>query len=354
MPSEIETIVSESQPEIDTTAALADISSELFGQGSSEGADQEKTPVVETPAGEQAEKTPGETKSPVEKSPPAQDEAKTEETSAEVQAIGAPSTWTKEALAEWASIPPRAQQEILKREEDALRGITQYKGRAEIGDKYEAVVNPYRPVLEAAQIDPVQLFQSFAANHYLLSRGSEDQKLELAANMIQGYGIDFTKLINFVGNRIIEPVDPKISELEARLAKFESAETQRTQAEAESAQTALLNEVDTFVKDPAYPYAAELLDDMAAIFGSKQASTLQEAYEKAVYLNPTTRAKEIARLTAANGANPSPAPQAERDDKGRFVAADVKLDPKARDGTVAVGSIDDTLNETMARIQARG
>lgn len=351
MPPEAETIapILESQP-IDTAAALAEISSDLFGQGSSEGAD-DATALAEKPAGEQVEQTPAD--SAVEKTPPAQEsEAKPEENSTEVQATGAPSTWTKEALAEWAAIPPRAQQEILKREEDALRGITQYKSRAEVGDRYESVVAPYKPVLDAAQIDPVQLFQSFAANHYLLSRGSEDQKLELAANMIQGYGIDFAKLVDFVGTRIIEPVDPKIAELESRLAKFESAETQRQTQEAEASQTALLTEVDNFVKDPNHPFAAELLDDMTAIFSAKLANTLEEAYEKAVYANPTTRAKEIARLTAANP-TPSPTP-AVRDDKGRFVAADVALDPKSRDGTVAVGSIDDTLAETMARIQARG
>lgn len=345
----------ETQP-IDTAAALAEISSDLFGQGSSEGEDNANA-LAEKPAGEQAEKTPGDPSAPVEKSPPAQSEGKAKpegETSAEVQAVGAPSTWTKEALAEWAAIPPRAQQEILKREEDALRGITQYKGRAEIGDRYESVVTPYKPVLDAAGIDPVQLFQSFAANHYLLSKGSEDQKLELAANMIQGYGIDFAKLVSFVGDRVIEPTDPKIAELEARLARFESVEAQRTQTASTEAQNALLAEVDAFAKDPAHPFATELLDDMAAIFAAKQASTLEEAYEKAVYLNPTTRAKEIARLTAAKGDNPSPAPGTVRDDKGRFVAADVALAPKSRDGTIVVGSIDDTLNETMARIQARG
>jgi len=123
------------QPEIDTSAAIAEISSDLFGQGSDEEgelkAEREEAPVP----------------SAVELPP--EGEEKVEENSAEVKEVGAPGTWTKEALQDWAAIPPRAQQEILKREEDMMKGIAQYKTAADLGQRYESVVEPYKPILQA-------------------------------------------------------------------------------------------------------------------------------------------------------------------------------------------------------------
>lgn len=52
-------------------------------------------------------------------------------------------------------------------------------------------------------------------------------------------------------------------------------------------------EVEAFAADPAHPFFDELSDDIAAIL--KTGASLAEAYEKAVWANPVTRAKEILR-----------------------------------------------------------
>jgi hypothetical protein len=270
-----------------------------------------------------------------------------------VQETGAPKTWSKEALADWATLPPRAQQEILKREEDFFRGISMYKEKAEVGDRYSQVVQPYAPILAAENIDPVQLFQSFAANHYLLSRGTEAQKLELAANLIQGYGIDFNKLIGFIGEQALEPVDPRVLALEKEIQQLKSGVQSRQQQDQETVVAKLNTEIEAFAADPANPYFAELVDDIAKIFEAGQASTLKEAYDKAVYLNPTTRQKELERLATEKAQALASEQQARQTKIARSTAADLSLDPKSRNGTVPVGSLDDTLAETMARIEGR-
>ena len=343
------------ETEFDTSAAIADISADLFGQGG-EGRDAgaeagaaekpEKPSSVESPPSQQLDKAAQSDGAPS----PVSTEQPTEN-SQQVQDIGAPKTWTKEALETWATLPPRAQQEILKREEDFLKGITQYKDRAEIGDRYDQVVQPYKPILQAENIDPVQMFQSFAANHYILSRGTEAQKLELAANMIAGYGIDFTKLASFIGDRIVEPADPRVAALEQEVRELKQGHQSRQQQEMTATVERLQAEITAFAQDQAHPYFNELVDDIAEIFKAGQAKDLQEAYEKAVYLNPVTRQKELDRLTAERMA---PTTEATRQHKiARSTAADLSLDPKSRNGTVPVGSLDDTLAETMAAIQSR-
>jgi len=344
------------EPELDTQAALADISADLFGQGeSSADAGSSKEPGEKVLASAGAEET----------APPAPDKGTTgvsaadpatpsTETSAEVQAIGAPKTWTKEALAEWAAVPPRVQQEIAKREQDFLNGITQYKTAAEVGQRYDSVVEPYRPAFAAENIDPVQLFQSFAANHYLLSRGTPAQKVELAASLINGYGIDFVDLAQHLGSfDPPTPVDPRVAALEAEVAQLRQFTSSARQKEEESARSAIEAEITAFAADPAYPHFDSLVDDMQRLFATGQAKNLKEAYETAVYLNPETRQKELDRLTAEKLSSATAEVSQRQAKIAAATAANLSSHQKPGNGTIPLGSMDDTLAETMARISAR-
>ena len=344
----------ETQSDIDLDSATAEISSELFGQGNEEDG--------ESPAEGEGEESSGEHDADAAASPPQQETGETApegeqtaENSQEVQDVGAPKTWTKEALAEWASVPPRAQEEILKREQDFLNGIQMYKGAADLGVRYSEVVEPYMPVLEAEGLDPVQMFQSFAANHYILAKGRPEQKIELAAALLDGYQIPLPDLLNYMADRLDqEPANPHIQALEAKIARVEQAfdniNKQTTTASAE----AISREIDAFAADPAPPYFNEVAADIQRLFEAGLATSLTEAYEKAVYANPVTRQKEIDRLTAEARTSAQTEEQTRKDKKARATADQVTITPKNRDGTVPTGSIDDTLSETMAAIEARG
>lgn len=346
----------ENQSQEDLTSALSEISTELFGQGGEDG-DQL---VDDETGGEQggeahgSDPAPQSEQKPQDGQPAADPAASPEDNSAAVQDTGAPKTWSKEAIADWATIPPRAQQEILKREEDALRGITMYKQQAEVGQAYSKVVEPYSAMLAAEQIDPVQLFQSFAANHYLLSRGTPEQKLDIATNLIQAYGIDFAALIDRVGNQTFTPVDPEIQALKSEIQQLRQESLSRQQQESATLVSKAESEIEAFAKDPAHPYFDEVVDDIQRLFAAGAANTLQEAYDKAVWANPNTRGKEIERLTAERLAASAATDNNRMAKQSRLQAADLRLDPKPGNGTVPLGSIDDTLSETLARIEARG
>lgn len=337
-----ETEISNPQPEVDTSAALADISSELFGQGSDD------TPVegAETPA----------EPSPVVESPPTEGETAQENTEA-VKETGAPETWTKEALQEWAAIPPRAQQEIMKREADFHKGIEQYREAASVGQQYDSVIEPFKPLLQAENLDPVQMFQSFASNHYLLSRGTPEQKLEITANLIEHYGVSLSDLVDLAGHRALNPPDPRMTSLESKLDQLLAAQQQPNQPSNQvspAQQAAALSEVETFAKDPAHPFFDELVNDIATFMERDPTAGLQAAYDSAVFANPATRQKEIDRLTALKLTESGAAEKARKDKIAKASAADVRAGSHQRDGTVPLGSMDDTLNATLAEIESRG
>lgn len=345
MPTDEEIVETEVQ-NLDTEAALAEISADLFGQEKAESGEET----------EQQAETPAEASSTsVVETPPAITEEGGDpaaENSQEVQEVGAPKTWTADAIKEWATIPERAKQEILKREEDMFKGLEQYRERAELGSKYDSVVEPYRAALAAEQIDPVGLFQAFAGNHYLLSRGTPEQKIELAASMLSHYGVPMEALMTRMAG--IPTVDPQVKALQDELNQIKSGLQSRDQQEQQAQFAQVSAQVEAFAADPANPYYSEVAEDIARLLTSGVAVSLQDAYDKAVYANPVTRQKEIDRLTAEKVSQNEAAAKARADKVAKATGANVTSIAKSRDGTIAVGSIDDTLNETLERIRAQG
>lgn len=349
-------IEGEETQSFDTDAALADISTELFG----ESGEVDKSTIGEPGSESESETPPAQPRAPDGKfaagDKPAEGEVpKPDDTSAEVQAVGAPKTWTKEALEKWATLDPVVQKEVAKREEDFMRGINIYKQAAEVGARYDDVVTPYRQILAAEGIDPVDLFKSFSANHYILSRGDDSQKVQLAANLLTSYRIPLDKLADALGNRQIVPVNPEVEALRRELLDLRSGINQRTVAEQQFIQLQSRDEVDRFADDPSHPYFDEVGHDMSNLVAGGLASNLQDAYDKAVWANPVTRAKELERVKLQD-AEAAKAEAAKRQDKNaRSTAEQVRASQTNRSGTApVVGSIDDTLEETLAAIQARG
>lgn len=334
---------------VDIDAATDRIGEDLFGRDDDE--------TDRKPAGE-GEDESGVT-DPLDKPPPQQSDeekaaaeaAEAEKNSPEVQATGAPETWTKEALVEWAKIPERAQQEILKREADMMTGLETYKERASLGERYDTVVEPYRAALTAQNVDPVQLFQSFAGNHYLLTFGTPEQKHQIAANLVKTYNLDLNAINGLLGDR--PQVAPEIQALMNEINGLKTNLSQRDQ-QTQSQQLATIEaEVAAFAADPKNQYFNEVAGDIKSLIDGRAATSLQDAYDKAVWANPTTRAKELARLQTESQTEAQRVAAERAAAAKKAQSADVRTSPTNRSGTASVGTIDDTLRETMADIEAR-
>lgn len=328
----------------DLSEALASISADLFPENAPAG-------DADDASGALVEEAPAEAGVVADQAvaPPPTDG----ENSAAVVETGAPKTWTKDALETWAAIPPRAQAEILKREEDMFKGLEQYKEKAALGSSYDSVVEPYRAVLAAENINPVEMFSAFAKNHYILARGTPDQKIAFAAEMLKGYNIPVEALFDHVSAQPY--VDPTIANLQQQIQQLSGAEAARQQQAVAARQAKITQEVEAFYSDPANIYAADLADDIAHLIKTGAETTLKGAYETAMFRNPTTRGKEMARLQteAANLAKAEIAKRAEAATAATSI--NLKSSGKTLNGTVlGVGTMDETLNETLAAIQSRG
>lgn len=256
-----------------------------------------------------------------------------------------PKTWRPEAAAKFATLPPEVQQEVLKREEDIFKGLESYKADASIGKTLKGIMQPYMQVFQAQGVDPMQQVSGLMRAHVALTTGTPEQKQQFFQHLAKEYGVNLGEEAPYI--------DPQVSGLQKQLADLQSRLNGREQQEANEARSKLQAEIDTFASDPAHQYFDEVANDIAGLLRSGAAKDLKDAYDKAIWANPITRAKEQARLTA-DAETKAKAEAAERAKQARkATGANVKSSAKAASGTAPLGSIDDTLNAALATIKSR-
>lgn len=256
-----------------------------------------------------------------------------------------PKTWRPEAAAKFATLPPEVQQEVLKREEDIFKGLESYKADASIGKALKGVVQPYLQVFQSQGIDPMQQVSGLMRAHVALATGTPEQKQQFFQHLAKEYGVDLDTEAPYV--------DPQVAGLQKQLSDLQSRLNGREQHEANEARSKLQAEIDSFASDPAHQYFDEVANDMAGLLRSGAAKDLKDAYDKAIWANPITRAKEQARLTA-DAETKAKAEAAEKAKQARkATGANVKSSAKAASGTAPLGSIDDTLKAALVAIKSR-
>lgn len=256
-----------------------------------------------------------------------------------------PKTWRPEAAAKFATLPPEVQQEVLKREEDIFKGLESYKADASIGKTLKGIIQPYMQVFQAQGVDPMQQVSGLMRAHVALATGTPEQKQQFFQHLAKEYGVNLGEEAPYI--------DPQVAGLQKQLADLQSRLNGREQQEANDARSKLQAEIDTFASDPAHQYFDEVANDIAGLLRSGAAKDLKDAYDKAIWANPITRAKEQARLTTDADAK-AKAEAAERVKQARkATGANVKSSAKAASGTAPLGSIDDTLSAALANIKSR-
>lgn len=273
-----------------------------------------------------------------------------EEPAAAPTSVEPPKTWRKEALEQWNALPEVVKAEVLKREEDIFRGLETYRADATFGKSLKSVLDPYLPILQQYNIDPAAQVANLMQAHHTLALGAPEQKVAFMRQLAQEYGIDLGELSG-AGAPF---VDPAVDALQKELQAVKSTLSARERAEAQQRMQSIQTEIEQFASDPANEHFDTVANDIAALLKAGTAKDLKDAYEKAVWANPVTRAKLVAKQQADAAA------QAKAEAAKRAAAAKsassvvVRAKPSSASGTAPIGSMDDTMQETLAAIQARG
>lgn len=263
--------------------------------------------------------------------------------------IAAPKTWRKEAAEAFSTLPKVVQDEVLKREDDIFKGIEHYKNDATFGQKMRMSVEKYLPVLERYGIPVEAQVAATMDAHYRLALGSPEEKLAVVQQIIQDYGVDAARVVSEVGL-----VSPEVSQLQTRIRALESQLNADAQQREFTARSEVERQITEFSRDPANPHFEVLANDMAAIIRGEPGISLKDAYAKAVWANPQTRELELAKQRAEVEEKARAAAAERKARVAASTAANVRASAKSGSAAAPIGTMDDTIRETLAKIKGEG
>ncbi len=253
-----------------------------------------------------------------------------------------PKTWRKELQGEWGKLPPAVKAEIQRREENFFEGIKQYQEPAAFGRAIGQEMLPHVDVMRQVGVTPQQLTRDIMSSWSTLVKGNPDQKRQVLLNLAQQYGIDMAAPAapSSTGSAPAQAVSPDLSPVLQRVQGIEQMVRQQAEQQARVVSEQAMTEVQRFASNPERKHFPAVQDTMSQLIGSGQASTLDDAYDKAIWLVPEVRNQLLAEQDQKRRAEEASKAAAARK------AADVNV---ARRGTTPVaankGTMDDTIRE---------
>lgn len=320
----VDTAEIENPTDFDMDAAQESLSSELFPP--KEEPEVVEEIIEEVVEEEPAEETPKEPKEPKESEEPEQ----TKE---------APKSWKKEMHEKWSSLDPEIQGYIELRENQMKEGVELSKSDSDYGKTMRELTSPHSELFKAQGVDEKTAVQWLLNAHANLSNADPEQRVELFNKLAESYGVklDGTKL-----PEEYTTLSNKVNELQTKLNGYEQRSLQEQRAKAES-------EVEAFASE--HPYFDDVADDIIPFIHAGM--SLEDAYEKAIWANPVTRQKEIDRIQKESEENLRKEEEEKRKKVAKAKSPNVRSLDTNKAPTEPLGSMEDTMRETLREIKNR-
>lgn len=285
-----------------------------------------------------------------------QEQGQDQQQAAQQQTRQPPKAWAKDYHEAFSKLDPKVQEYIELREKQMLDGLTQYSESSKFGNAVREVMKPHIDLIRQQNIEPAKAIDYLFNAHRQLSTGSEEQKTAFLAEVAKTYGLDLGKAAALAGQRTEEPAYVReLRERQERLERERQAElSERKSAEEKRIEKRVTDfaEAKDAKGNPKHPYFDECAEDIVALVNAGH--TLEDAYEKAVYANPVTRAKEIARLRTEEEASMRAKAKKEAEAARNASRTNVNSRDTRREPTAPKGKRwEDTLDQTMQEIKQR-
>lgn len=252
-----------------------------------------------------------------------------------------PNTWKKEAAEAWAKADPVLRREVARREADIHKGIEQYRQAAEYAYDIDSTMTPYMKTIESLGITPQVAIKAMLDVDHKLRYSAPHEKAVHLAQLAKTYGIDLNEVVNASNS-----VDPRVYELAQQNEQLRYQFEQQKQRVEMQAEQELNSQIASFASDPNHAHFETVKLHMAALLQAGQAKDLSDAYEQAIYANPTTRAAVLQQQTQAAKEEAAKRAQAAKQAAGVNLRSRAALPPKE-----VVGSMQDTIRDTLRRLQ---
>ena len=201
--------------------------------------------------------------------------------------IARPQSWKKELEAQWETLAPEVQANIIEREKQYQTGVSTYKADADRAKGITTALAQFEPMLQKRGIATDQWIQQMGVAHYLISEGTPMEQVETIASIIKNNGIDVNALGQLLAGQQPQYQQPQVRspmpQPQAEPINIE-AEVQKVfeKRQVEDAYKAFTADVDA----GKYPHFAddEVKGTMAGLLQSGLAQDYASAYEAALAL----------------------------------------------------------------------
>mgnify|MGYP003649739890 FL=1 len=270
----------------------------LSGETSSAEEQVESAPVEENEELEAAPVEPDETVSDDTDEVPETEEGTDEP---ETRASAAPEHWSSDDKDEFEALPDEARDFVLRRYKnmegdytEKTKALADDRGRFE---KLDQVLAPHREQFARSGVDEAAaVAQLLQAQKFL-----QTQPVEALRWLAKSAGVDPSQLGDPAVNEEDpdEWVDPQVKQLQQRLNQQESYLASLQEQQNRERHTEFLGQVQGFHEEKtadgelAHPYMETVMSEMTGLLKSRQSTSLQDAYDKAIWMVPEVREKVL-------------------------------------------------------------
>ena len=250
-----------------------------------------------------------------------------------------PKTWSADAKAEWSKLPPAVQQAVLKREAEMDAGGRQW---SEQRQTYERVLSPVAELSRQNGLSTEEGLQRLLSVEHRLQTDGPNMIRELA----QAYGVDLAALANGTQQPPTQRAAPQFDPNQIPILVNHTLQQELARRDE---QAALQTQISTFASQPGHEHFEAVKVKMGRLLETGEATSLQDAYDQAVWANPSTRAT----LQAAQQS----APSAEKNAKARKAAVSINGSPRGAAPVNRVngnGTIEDDVRAAWAQHSGQG
>lgn len=257
-----------------------------------------------------------------------------------------PKAWKPEMHPHWSKLDPAVQEYLEQRENEVSTGFEKHRQAAEFGRQFQETINPFLPDIQQWGVQPTQAVQTLLNAHRALKSADKTQRRQMFEKLARDYGVEFTPQEEAY-------IDPALQTILSRTEKLENDLRTERQAKYDAIRAETDKETQRFFADTVkHPYANEVADHIVLLLQNPQL-TLEDAYDQAVYANPSTRAKELARLSKEAAAKLLADKEAEAEAARKARGTRVRGSNNEKPTAEPLGDMDSTIRSTLKEIRSR-
>jgi len=200
--------------------------------------------------------------------------------------VDAPISLSGAIKAKWHELPADVQAEWKKREDDIHRMMTAKEGELNLGRSIKEIATPYEAVIRSEGGTVEGAFKDLLNTAYVLRTGSPQQKAQLILQTAQQFGVDLRH--HFSGQRQADPLATMQQEIQ-HLRQQADPERIKSQLQDEMDRVRINGEIQAFAANPTNVHFNAVKSTMGSLISSGRAKDLQEAYEMAIWSDPSIR-----------------------------------------------------------------